>query len=119
MFQTYKDRIEFFVVYIREAHPSDGWQVPVNERQGIIYKSPATADERALVASDCLRGLKLTIPCLLDDLQGKVDKASAGWPVRACLIGKDGNVVYYGSQGPAGFRPAEIEAEIKKLLEPK
>ena len=117
MFQTYKDRIEFFVVYIREAHPSDGWQMPVNERQGVVYKSPTTAAERALVATDCLAGMKLSVPCLLDDMKDTVEKAYAGWPVRACLIGKDGKVVYYSSQGPAGFRSAEITAALKKLLE--
>ena len=30
----------FFVVYIREAHPSDAWQVPSNFKDDVVYASP-------------------------------------------------------------------------------
>ena len=36
LYEKYRDRVEFFVVYIREAHPTDGWQVPANVRAGIL-----------------------------------------------------------------------------------
>ena len=28
MAARYKDNVEFLLVYIREAHPTDGWQAP-------------------------------------------------------------------------------------------
>ncbi len=31
--RRFGDKAEFFVVYIREAHPSDGWQMGANRRE--------------------------------------------------------------------------------------
>ena len=28
------ESVEFFVVYIQEAHPTDGWQVDINVTEG-------------------------------------------------------------------------------------
>ena len=30
LYNHYKDKAQFFVVYIKEAHPEDGWAIPVN-----------------------------------------------------------------------------------------
>lgn len=112
----YKDRVDFRVVYVREAHPEDGWQVPANTRSGVVYKEPKTTDERAEVASACAAGLKITIPILLDGMDNKVEAAYGGWPDRIYVIGKDGKVAYQGRPGPAGFKPAEAEDALKAIL---
>ena len=36
MHRRYKDRAEFVAVYVREAHPSDGWALPNNDKIGIV-----------------------------------------------------------------------------------
>lgn len=112
----YKGKADFKVVYVREAHPEDGWQVPANQRQGVIVKQPKTAGEREEVASACAANLKITIPILIDGMDNQVEAAYAGWPDRIYIVGKDGKVFYRSGPGPAGFKPAEAEEALKRLL---
>ena len=35
LYHRYQDRAKFFLVYVREAHPSDGWWMMSNQRVGI------------------------------------------------------------------------------------
>jgi hypothetical protein len=116
MYAAYRDRAEFFIVYIREAHPTDGRQVPQNRRDGVEIKSPATEKEREGVAGTCLKDLKLTIPCLLDDMKDTAEKAYAGWPDRFYVVDVEGKIAYKGDPGPRGFKPDLAEAALKKLL---
>jgi hypothetical protein len=110
--------VAFLVVYIREAHPSDGWQVPANTSDGVVYKQPTTAEERGKVAGECRAALKLSTPMLLDGLDNAVERAYAGWPDRLYIVGKDGRLAYKGRPGPGGFAPAEMEQALLALLKP-
>jgi hypothetical protein len=47
IFQEYGDRAAFFVVYIREAHPTDAWQVSSNVKDEVLLASPAAGGRRA------------------------------------------------------------------------
>lgn len=116
LYAAYKDQVSIYIVYILEAHPSDGWQVAQNERQGILVKQPKTYEERVKAAGACLADLKLSIPCLVDDLQNTAQKAYAGWPDRLYVIDKEGTVVFRGEPGPRGFKPDAAEAALKPLL---
>ena len=71
------------------------------------------------MAGECLKDLKLSLPCLVDDMQNTAQKAYAGWPDRFYVIDKEGKVAYRGEQGPRGFKPADAEAALKKLIEGK
>ncbi|MBI4563759.1 MAG: deiodinase [Planctomycetes bacterium] len=117
MYEKHRERAAFFVVYIREAHPVDGWRVPQNDRQGIEVDEPVTEKEREDVASKCARALKLSIPFLIDDMKNTAQQAYAGWPDRLYVIDTEGKVAYRGDPGPRGFKPAEAEAALKKLLQ--
>lgn len=116
MYAKYKEEADFLVVYIREAHPEDGWQVRANERDGVIIKSHKSEEERIEAASACAVGLKLSMPILIDDMNDTVEKAYQGWPDRIYIVGKDGKIAYKGARGPAGFKPKEAEEALKKLL---
>lgn len=87
-----------------------------NEREGIRVNQPRTYEERVKVAGKCLEDLKLSIPCLVDDMQNTAQRAYAGWPDRLYVIDKEGKVAYRGGPGPGGFRPQEAEEALKKLL---
>jgi hypothetical protein len=88
-----------------------------NEKEGIKVLQPKTYEERVKVAGECLKDLKLTIPCLVDDMNNTAQKAYAGWPDRLYVISKDGKVAYKGEPGPRGFKPADAESALKKQLE--
>jgi type I thyroxine 5'-deiodinase len=115
LFQHYKDRVRFYVVYIREAHPSDVWQMRANIRQNVVFASPKGYEERREIAGACVRNLHLEIPALLDGFDNSTEAAYTGWPDRLYLIGRDGRVAYKSKPGPFGFHAAELEAALKQL----
>ena len=116
MYKQYRDKADFRIVYVREAHPVDGWQVKANDRDGIEVEAPETLEEREKIAARCTAKLKLTIPVVIDGMDDAVEKVYAGWPDRIYIVGKDGKIAYKGKPGPRGFNPKEAEAALKKLV---
>jgi len=110
------DQVAFFVIYIREAHPTDGWQVESNEREGVLYKQPTTLAERTEVASVCALRLDLSIPTLIDDMENSTDKQYYALPDRLYLVGRDGRIAYRSAPGPFGFVAAELGQAIERYL---
>ena len=104
-------------MYIREAHPSDGWQVGANRSEGVIYDQPTTEQERETVAESCRLGLDISIPMLIDDMDNTAELAFAAWPDRLYIVGKDGRIAYKGSPGPSGFKPREMEKALVDILD--
>jgi len=107
----------FFVVYIREAHPTDGWQVENNDRDAVYFLQPKTLDERTAVADACALRLELSIPTLIDDMENSTDQKYYALPDRLYLIGRDGRIAYRGAPGPWGFVASELEKAIESHLE--
>ena len=105
----------FYVVYIREAHPSDGWQMASNVREQVVFRAPKSLGERDEVAGACVRRLAIEIPALIDDVDDAVEAAYTGWPDRLYVIGRDGRVVYKSAPGPYGFDPSGVAATLKRL----
>ncbi len=118
MYEGWRDRAEFVLVYIREAHPTDGWQVPANERDGVKFPQPTTLEERRGVASKCVAGLKISIPCVLDGMDNKVGDAYAAWPERLFVVDAEGRIAYAGRPGPQGFDPDELQRWLERNLGP-
>jgi Iodothyronine deiodinase len=116
LYERHGDEVAFFIVYIREAHPEDGWVLADNRREQIALVDPPTLDERAEAAEACAQRLRTTIPTLLDDVDDAVASAYGGWPDRLYLIGRDGTVVFQGEIGPFGFKPEELADAIEVEL---
>jgi len=113
IYAKYKDQVRFYVVYIREAHPDDGWRVPENLRQDIRFREPRSAAERTAVATLCQINLDLEMPMLVDAIDNTVEEQYIALPMRLYLIGKKGMIAYTGERGPFGFNPDMWEAAIK------
>ena len=110
------DEVAFFVVYIREAHPEDGWVLEDNRDDGIALTDPRSLDERAAAAQACALRLRTRIPVLLDDVDDAVASAYGGWPDRLYLIDRGGRIAFQGGEGPFGFRPDELAEAIDAEL---
>ncbi len=106
------DAVAFLIVYIREAHPEDGWVLESNRRDEVALADPTTLDERAAAAEACVLRLHTRIPVVLDELDDRIALAYGGWPDRLYLIGRDGRVAFQGGEGPEGFRPEELATAI-------
>jgi hypothetical protein len=99
-------------VYVREAHPIDGWRMESNDQAGIAVAQPTTEVERTAVAARCCQSLNMTMPLVVDSIDDHVGNLYSGMPDRLYLIGKDGRVLYKGGRGPFGFKPGELEQSI-------
>jgi hypothetical protein len=108
--------VQFINVYVREAHPIDGWRMVSNDRAGIAVAQPKTNEERCDVASKCCAALHMTIPLVVDDIDDHVGHAYSGMPDRLYLVDRDGKVAYKGGRGPFGFKPGELEQQIALML---
>lgn len=116
MYEQYKGLAEFFVVYIREAHPSNAWQMAINVRERVVFDDPKTFDERTRVAESCVRKLGIRIPALVDDAGDGVESAYTGWPDRLYVIGRDGRVAFKSPPGPFGFKPKAMEDWLRRAI---
>ena len=116
LYARYKDRVRFYLVYIREAHPHDGWRVPNNLIEHVNYYEPKTDDERTEVASACQIGLDLHMPMLVDRIDNDVDQKYVGLPMRMFLIDREGKIAFAGKKGPFGWDDGAFEEAVKKVL---
>jgi len=116
LYEQYKDKVEFLVVYITEAHPSDVWQMQSNLKDKVVFASPKDEDERAQVAGTCVRKLGIEIPALIDAFGNSTEQAYTGWPDRLYVIDGRGRVSYKAKPGPFGFKSDELRAAIMKLI---
>jgi hypothetical protein len=107
--------VEFFVVYIKEAHPSDGWQMPSNVKQKVVFATPKTFAERQLVANTCVRDLGVEFPALIDGMDNATELAYTAWPDRIYLVNIAGRIAYQSRPGPFGFNVHEVEQALSRL----
>jgi hypothetical protein len=102
-------------VYLREAHPVDGWSMGKDKVAKGIFQ-PKTAAERAQVAKTCCAALKMTMPMVIDEMDDRVGHAYSGMPDRLYVIDTEGRVAYQAGRGPSGFKPGEMEQSLIMLL---
>jgi len=112
----FRDRVSFLTVYIREAHPEEGWILPENRRSGVAVDEPRSDEARREVAAACATALRLRMPMVVDAVDNAVASAYGGWPDRLYLVGRDGRIAYRGGEGPFGFKPNELGAAIEHHL---
>ena len=116
MYEQYKDRAAFYVVYIEEAHPTDGWQMPSNIKDAVLVSSARTLDERGEDARVCVVKLGIKIPAVVDDMQDSTEQAYTGWPDRLYVIDSAGRVAFKSKAGPFGFHPEDMSAALRQVL---
>lgn len=115
-FELNKDKADFRAVYIAEAHPTDGWQVPQNERDKVLIATHKAMKEREAAAKQLLTDLKIKLPIVVDAMDDKISAAYSAWPDRIFIIGKDMKIAYRGGQGPAGFKVDEARMALDELI---
>ena len=117
LYKEYRDRAAFYVVYIAEAHPVDAWQLPVNVTDDVLVTTTRTADERYSAAGLCVKNLGIEFPAIVDAPDNAVEEAYTAWPDRLYVIDRDGRIAHKSGPGPWGFKPAEVEETLKRLLQ--
>jgi Iodothyronine deiodinase/RNA pseudouridylate synthase/S4 domain len=95
-------------VYVREAHPTDEWQMKSNVKDEVCYAQPKKLEQRVAIAKDFTARFKFPLPFGIDEMSNAADNAYAAWPERLYVIDETGHVVYRGGMGPFNYKPAEI-----------
>ena len=116
LYKKYKDRAEFYIVYIQEAHPVDAWQMDVNVKEGALLATTKTLDDRTKAADTCVIKLGLDLPALVDKPDDAVERAYTGWPDRLYVVDTNGRIAFKSAPGPFGFKPEDVESTLKRLL---
>ncbi len=126
LYEKYQDKVEFVMIYIREAHPLDGWSFGQGIMAGMVhsyaprakidFRDPQTVEERRQIASQCHAQLQYGFTTCVDAMDDRVNILYAAQPTRLYLIGLDGKVVYAGDGGPMGFKPLKFGDAIKNYL---
>jgi len=93
LYDQYKDRVAFLVVYITEAHPSDVWQMQSNVKDKVVLPVQRMK-KTALHRRACVRKLGIKIPHVLDEFGDSTELAYTGWPDRMYLIEAPGRVAF-------------------------
>ena len=114
--QRFKDEAVFLGIYVREAHPTDGWKMESNARVGVAVAQPKTYAERTTVAQQCHQLLKPTIPLLVDEIDDSTGNAYSGMPARLYVIDTAGRIAYQSGRGPFGFKSGEMEQALVMTL---
>ncbi|XP_035693289.1 type I iodothyronine deiodinase-like [Branchiostoma floridae] len=102
---------DFVVVYVAEAHPTDGWAISGHLSMDI--KQHRSLEER-LAAAEMLALHDIPCPILVDTMDNAAARAYAAIPDRLYIV-LDGVCVYKGEQGPNGYHPEEVRDWLQKF----
>lgn len=114
--KEYKSVAEFAMVYIEEAHASDGWEFPGNKYN--IPQHNTLEDRFEAVNLLCKRVSDTDIgttscPILVDGMQNNANRTYGALPERLYVINR-GVISYCSPKGPLGY--VEGLAKIEQIL---
>jgi hypothetical protein len=95
-------------VYVREAHPTDEWQMKSNVKDDVCYAQPRNLEQRVAIANDFVKRFRFPVPFGIDDMSNRANDAYAAWPERLYILDQRGRIAYRGGMGPFSYNPAEV-----------
>jgi hypothetical protein len=110
IYNDYKDHADFLTVYVREAHPTDEWQMKSNVKDDVCYAQPKNLAQRVVIANDFIKRFNYPIAFGIDDINNAAEAAYSAWPERLYVIDESGRIAYRGGMGPFHYDPAEVRA---------
>jgi len=111
LYNKYKDRANFLVVYITEAHARDEW--PVGKTISFCDQ-PKTLSDRCVLARKYSADNSLTIPVYVDNMNNHFDEVFAAWPLRFYVV-KNGELVFKAQPNLEhyAYDPTELSKWLK------
>lgn len=100
------------MVYVREAHPTDGWHSSSPETAEFDVDQPKSYAARVEVATKCQRKLGFEMPFVVDTINDAVGSIYSGMPSRLYVIDRLGRIAYKSGRGPFGFKLGEMEQTL-------
>lgn len=100
---------DFLVVYIAEAHATDGWSFANN----VDIKNHTNLQER-LAAAQVLVKENPLCPIVVDEMTDITASKYGALPERLYVL-QSGKVIYKGKRGPWGYNPEEVRRVLEKI----
>ena len=123
LYEKYKDRANFVLIYTLEAHPygsnspyrDEEWVTARNQVPAILVPQHTSLQERMMVASMSKTELKFEYPFLVDSLDNATWQAYGSAPSPAFVIDRTGVITLR----QASVDPDEIDKSLAQLLTPQ
>mmetsp|Transcript_29599 Transcript_29599/g.85714 ORF Transcript_29599/g.85714 Transcript_29599/m.85714 type:complete len:231 (-) Transcript_29599:964-1656(-) len=93
----------FLTIYVKEAHPTDGWHVEGN----VEVRHHQSLEERIDVASRFKATMDLG-HMVVDAMDAGAAIKYAAWPDRLFVLDEQMTVVYVGGHGPFGYKVPDV-----------
>jgi hypothetical protein len=113
--RDFRDRVAFLLIYIDEAHPTDGWVMPGNPFE--VARARSIADRRA-AATEFRNRLGVEMPIALESMDLSAERVFGAFPNRLVIADADGTIVAIGPPGPGSTRGSArtAAATLESLL---
>jgi len=106
--RSFADVADFLMLYIEEAHPSDGWAFDGN----VGIKDHENLEQR-LAAASILTLQNPPFPIVVDSMKNEANHKYGGMYERLYIL-KDDQIKFQGRRGPGGCFVSEVEDWLKK-----
>jgi len=114
MYEQYKDRVAFFVVYIQEAHAATCGRCPATSGRA-SYSGCRGVSRSERASRPAASGAGHQDSALIDDMSDSTERAYTGWPDRIYLIDRSGRVTFKTKPGPFGFDPSLLKTQLERV----
>lgn len=115
MVEEFSDVADFLLVYIDEAHPSDGWVAPPMEPYSFEVRKHRNLEERMLAARKLREVFSLPPQCQLvaDCMDNNANIAYGVSYERVCIVQKN-KIAYLGGKGPFFYNLKDVRHWLEK-----
>ncbi len=105
-----------FLVYVQEVHPAEAGRRIASGRSNAPDEILAhkNLEDRAFAASACVEGLKLSLPVLIDTMDGIAKRGYQVTLGATAVVDFDGKLSFYWEG--TGVHTSGAEMVLKKLL---
>lgn len=106
---------DFLLVYIDEAHPSDGWAVPGDSSLFFEVKKHRNQEDRCAAAQQLLERFSLPPQCrvVADRMDNNANVAYGVAFERVCIVQRQ-KIAYLGGKGPFFYNLQEVRRWLEK-----
>lgn len=104
------DKADFLIIYIEEAHASDGWKF----RNNYDINIHRTLEDRLQAARE-LEKLNPGCPIVVDTMSDIANESYGALYERLYIV-LDEVIVYEGKRGPVGYKIDEVKAWLDKYV---
>eukprot|EP00054_Salpingoeca_dolichothecata_P007468 m.43065 g.43065 ORF g.43065 m.43065 type:complete len:120 (+) comp17082_c0_seq1:532-891(+) len=113
MISSFSAQVDFLVIYIEEAHPTDGWSLGKDNPKIVAHQK---LQERIDAAKHLVELTSPKCNVFVDPMDNPANKAYGGLFERLYVL-HEGKIAYMGAEGPSGYNTDEVAEFLKQLLQ--